>query len=116
MEVNADKLVINPCFTGEEGLDMVEKLVPTGEFDLVVVDSVASLVPFLSAEIDLFFKSGVDVAGDILETAVLKEVITKTGNSYTYLENKFATSRDAAIKFLEEHPEKMEEIKGKLIK
>lgn len=44
MGVDTDKLIVSQCFSGEEGLDIVEKMVATGEFDIIVVDSVAALV------------------------------------------------------------------------
>lgn len=43
--VDTDKLILCQPNNGEEGLTVVEKLVDTGELDLIVVDSVASLVP-----------------------------------------------------------------------
>jgi len=43
--VDVDKLILSQPITGEEGLDMVEKLVKTGDVDIIVVDSTAALVP-----------------------------------------------------------------------
>lgn len=48
--VNIDELAISQPENGEQALSIVEKLVESGDFDIVVVDSVAALVP--KAEID----------------------------------------------------------------
>ena len=48
--VKVDELLISQPDTGEQALDIVEQLVRSGAIDVVVVDSVAALVP--KAEID----------------------------------------------------------------
>jgi recombination protein RecA len=48
--VNLDELLISQPDTGEQGLEIVETLVRSGAVDVVVIDSVAALVP--KAEID----------------------------------------------------------------
>lgn len=48
--VNVDDLLVSQPDTGEQALDIAETLVRSGAIDLVVVDSVAALVP--KAEID----------------------------------------------------------------
>ena len=48
--VDIDNLIVSQPDTGEQGLDIAESLIRSGAIDLVVVDSVAALVP--KAEID----------------------------------------------------------------
>lgn len=48
--VDVDNLLLNQPDTGEQGLDIAEALVRSGAIDIVVIDSVAALVP--KAEID----------------------------------------------------------------
>ena len=48
--VNIDELLLSQPDTGEQGLNIAEALVSSGAIDIVVVDSVAALVP--RAEID----------------------------------------------------------------
>ncbi|WP_277295457.1 recombinase RecA [Streptococcus hyointestinalis] len=48
--VNIDELLLSQPDSGEQGLEIAEKLIDSGAIDLVVVDSVAALVP--RAEID----------------------------------------------------------------
>lgn len=43
--VDVSKLIISQPTTGEEGLDTVAKMASTGEIDLIVLDSVAALIP-----------------------------------------------------------------------
>ena len=48
--VNLDELLVSQPSTGEEGLDIVDSLISSGAVDIVVIDSVAALVP--KAEIE----------------------------------------------------------------
>lgn len=48
--VNIDELILSQPDSGEQALEIVEKLASSGAFDLIVVDSVAALVP--QAELD----------------------------------------------------------------
>jgi len=43
--VNTDELIVNQPDYGEQGLEVAEKLISSGTVDLVVVDSIAALVP-----------------------------------------------------------------------
>jgi recombination protein RecA len=43
--VNVEKLVLSQPDSGEDALNIVEKLIRSGLFDLIIVDSVAALVP-----------------------------------------------------------------------
>src|SRR5699024_9810650 len=48
--VNIDELLLSQADTGEQALEIAEALVRSGAIDMIVVDSVAALVP--SAEIE----------------------------------------------------------------
>ena len=48
--VNIDELILSQPDSGEQALEIVEKLASSGAFDIIVVDSVAALVP--QAELD----------------------------------------------------------------
>ena len=48
--VNIDDLILSQPDSGEQALDITEMLIKSGAIDLVVVDSVAALVP--QAELD----------------------------------------------------------------
>ena len=51
--VNVDDLTISQPDNGEQALSIVEKLVTSGQFDIIVVDSVAALVPKAELEGDM---------------------------------------------------------------
>lgn len=51
--VDVDKLIISQPDTGEEGLSIAEYLIRSGSVDLIVVDSVAALVPKAEIEGDI---------------------------------------------------------------
>ena len=48
--VNADKMILCQAFTGDDNLEAAEHLMKTGEVDILVVDSVSSLLPKSMAE------------------------------------------------------------------
>lgn len=70
-------------------------------------------LPFKTCEIDLYFNSGIDVAGDILDVAVQQKVVNIIGRSYIYGEVK-VVGRDAFRNYLIENPKALEEIKNKI--
>jgi recombination protein RecA len=51
--VNLDELLISQPDTGEQGLEIAETLVRTGALDVIVIDSVAALVPKAEIEGDM---------------------------------------------------------------
>ena len=51
--VNIDELILSHPDCGEQALEIVEKLAGSGAFDLIVVDSVAALVPQAELEGDM---------------------------------------------------------------
>jgi recombination protein RecA len=58
-------------------------------------------LPFRSTEIDLYFEKGIDVAGDLLDNAVEKKVVSKTNNTYTYEDKILGKSYGQAKSYLE---------------
>jgi len=48
--VNADKIILCQAFTGDDNLEAAEHLMKSGEVDILVVDSVSSLLPKSMAE------------------------------------------------------------------
>jgi len=56
--------------------------------------------PFRTAEFDIMYNEGISAAGDVLDTGVKYEVVTKKGNSYTYGEVKLGVGREPAKAFL----------------
>ena len=53
MGVDLTKLTVIDLFTGEDNLSVAETLMETGSLDLLVIDSVTSLIPKVAAEAEL---------------------------------------------------------------
>lgn len=78
----------------------------------VVKNKVAA--PFRTTEFDIMYNEGISVSGDILDTGVLHRVIAKSGNSYSFGEEKLGVGREKAKQFLRENPPLMAEITDKV--
>lgn len=79
----------------------------------IVKNKVAA--PFKEAEFDLFFSSGVDNDGCIIDAGVTKGVIQKSGAWLSYKDNiMHCQGRDKAIKFIKENPNIRQEILDKI--
>ena len=78
----------------------------------VVKNKVAA--PFRTTEFDIMYNEGISVAGDVLDTGVLHRVIAKSGNSYSFGEEKLGVGREKAKQFLRENPPLMAEITDKV--
>lgn len=59
--------------------------------------------PFKVAEFDIMYNEGISAAGDILDTGLLMEVISKSGNSYSFEDVKLGVGRENAKTFLKEN-------------
>jgi recombination protein RecA len=70
--------------------------------------------PFRTAEFDMIFGKGISRAGDLLDIAAAKNIITRSGTYFNYGETRLGQGRDNARAYLEEHPEVYTEIDKKL--
>ena len=80
----------------------------------VVKNKVAA--PFKTAEFDIMYNEGISSAGDILDTGILYQAIKKSGNSYTFGEEKLGVGRENAKAFLKENPKVMKEVEKAIIR
>ena len=71
--------------------------------------------PFKQAEFDIMFNEGISVAGDLLDTAVEKKIINKSGAFYTYGSTKLGQGRENAKEFLNANESLLSEIRGILM-
>ncbi|MFA7314412.1 MAG: recombinase RecA [Candidatus Magasanikbacteria bacterium] len=78
----------------------------------IVKNKVAA--PFRTTEFDIMYNEGISVSGDMIDTGVTYKVIHKSGNSYTFGEEKLGVGREKAKQFLRENPKLMVEIKTKV--
>ncbi len=70
--------------------------------------------PFRKAEFDILFNRGVNLSGDILDVAVSKKIVEKSGSWYSYGRVKLGQGRDRTVEFLEENADLFDEIENKL--
>lgn len=70
--------------------------------------------PFKQAEFDIMFNEGISVAGDLLDTAVTQNIVTKSGAFYTYKTTKIGQGRENAKVFLQENEKVLNDIKSRL--
>jgi recombination protein RecA len=71
--------------------------------------------PFREAEFDIMFNEGISKSGDILDQAVQKNIVEKSGAWFAYNGEKIGQGREAAKKYLQENPKIMDEIAKKVM-
>ncbi|MDH4330237.1 MAG: recombinase RecA [Candidatus Moranbacteria bacterium] len=72
--------------------------------------------PFKTAEFDIMYNEGISRSGDLIDTGVKFDVVKKTGNSYSFEEEKLGVGREKAKAFLNENPKTADKIYNKIIK
>ena len=70
--------------------------------------------PFKIAEFDIMYNEGISRTGDVLDLAVLHDVIGKSGEFYKYNDQNIGQGRENAKKYLKENPDILTEIDGKV--
>jgi recombination protein RecA len=70
--------------------------------------------PFREAEFDIMYNEGISRSGDILDLAVARGIVDKSGAWFAYNEAKIGQGREAAKTYLNEHPETMQEVDAKV--
>lgn len=72
--------------------------------------------PFQTAEFDILYDEGVSVAGDLLDMGVQFEVIKKSGNSYTFGEEKLGVGRENVRQAIRSNKKVMKELRKQIEK
>jgi recombination protein RecA len=70
--------------------------------------------PFKTCEFDIIFGKGISKAGDLLDVATDKGVVSRSGTFYNYGETRLGQGRDNARTFLDSNPAVMDEIDQKV--
>ncbi|MBF0328215.1 MAG: recombinase RecA [Nitrospirae bacterium] len=70
--------------------------------------------PFRQAEYDIYFNEGISRVGEIIDLAVDKGVIEKSGAWYSYSGGKVGQGRDNVREYLKNNPETASEIEKKI--
>ncbi|MBU1132148.1 recombinase RecA [Patescibacteria group bacterium] len=66
--------------------------------------------PFQSCEFDIMYNEGISVSGDLIDTTLTYNIISKSGNSYSYGEEKLGVGRENAKQYLRSNPKLMEKM------
>jgi recombination protein RecA len=66
--------------------------------------------PFRQAEFDIMYNEGISASGDVLDLAVVHNVVGKSGAWFDYKDGKIGQGREAAKQYLKDHPDVMTEI------
>lgn len=66
--------------------------------------------PFRSAEFDIMYNQGISRTGDVLDLAVEKAVVGKSGAWFDYKDAKIGQGREATKIYLDENPKILDEI------
>ena len=61
--------------------------------------------PFREAEFDIMYGEGISREGDLLDLAVEKKIIEKSGAWFAYGGERLGQGRENVKKFLKEHPD-----------
>jgi recombination protein RecA len=70
--------------------------------------------PFREAEFDIIYGEGISRSGDLLDLAVERKIVDKSGAWYAYNDERIGQGRENAKTFLKEHPEMLLEIDQKV--
>jgi recombination protein RecA len=78
----------------------------------VVKNKVA--LPFRQAEFDITYGRGISKTGSILDVALERSIIGKSGSWYTYGDQRIGQGRENAKSYLEEHLDVADQIEAKI--
>ncbi|GAD15977.1 recombinase RecA [Lentilactobacillus otakiensis] len=70
--------------------------------------------PFKRAEVDIMYGKGISQSGELVDMAVDKDIIDKSGSWYSYGEERIGQGRENAKTYLEEHKDMYDEIMKKV--
>lgn len=70
--------------------------------------------PFKVAQVDMMYGKGISQTGEIIDMAVEKDIINKSGSWYSYNNERIGQGRENAKKYLDEHPNIKTKIRQKV--
>ena len=71
--------------------------------------------PFKEVEFDLIYGEGISREGDIIDLAVEKNLVEKSGTWYAYHDQRIGQGRENAKPFLKENPEILEQMEQEIL-
>lgn len=66
--------------------------------------------PFKRAEVDIMYGQGISQTGELLDMAVEKDIVDKSGSWYSYGEDRIGQGRENAKQYLADHSDMMAEV------
>ena len=70
--------------------------------------------PFRKCEFDIMYGEGISKYGEILDIAMDKDIVKKSGSWFSYGASKLGQGRDACVKVLRDNPELCDELMEKI--
>src|SRR6266550_2363812 len=70
--------------------------------------------PFKQAEFDIIYGTGISWEGTVLDTAIEKKVVQKSGSHFSFEDERLGQGRQNATAFLREHPDVTQQILAKI--
>ena len=71
--------------------------------------------PFKEVEFDLIYGEGISREGDIIDLAVEKNLVEKSGTWYSYRDQRIGQGRENAKQFLKENPKILEQMEQEIL-
>ena len=102
------RIDVRPSTPIKDGDDVIGKLTKVK----IVKNKVAP--PFRKCEFDIMFGTGISKVGEILDIAVDKNIVKKSGSWFSYGDSKLAQGREAVLALLKDNPELCEELEAKV--
>ncbi|MBN7274429.1 recombinase RecA [Ligilactobacillus pobuzihii] len=70
--------------------------------------------PFRKAEVDIMYGEGISKTGELIDMAVEKDIVHKSGSWFSYGEERIGQGRENAKKYMSDHTEMMNEVTTKV--
>ena len=70
--------------------------------------------PFKRADVDIMYGEGISKTGELVDMAVEKDLLNKSGSWYSYGDERIGQGRENAKQYLKDHPTLMEELTKKV--
>ena len=70
--------------------------------------------PFKTCEVDIIFGEGISREGELLDLAIEREIIQKSGSWFSYNDEKIGQGRENVKEYLKQNPNLCDEIAGKI--
>jgi len=72
--------------------------------------------PFTDCQFDILYNEGISMSGDVLDSGIKYEVLTKSGNTISFGKEKLGVGREDVRIYLKEHPEIMKQVREEVLK